>query len=59
MHELPDAPAFRFRFRFVTLKGAAKARFLQAFDFESILERRKILGKDRNLPDGESGSPVG
>ena len=52
VHELPDAPTFRFRFRFVTLKGVAKANFLQAFDFQSLLERRRLLGEDRNFPDG-------
>ncbi len=54
VHELPDAPAFRFCFRFVTLKGASKARFLQSFNFESILERRQALGNDRYFPDGEA-----
>jgi hypothetical protein len=49
-HEIRDAPPFKFRFRFVTLSGAAKKRFLEAADLGALQARRRLLGESNDLP---------
>jgi len=53
-HTDREAPPFRFRFRFASLRGKAKAQFLAEADLDSLAERRGKIGVDRDIPKPEA-----
>jgi hypothetical protein len=50
-HDNPDAPPFRFKFRFAELSGKTKAEFIKALDLEALKERREKIQEGREFPD--------
>lgn len=53
-HRSRSAPMFMFRFRFATLKGGEKSRFIKIMDLAAIHERRRALKDSRDWPSRDT-----